>query len=624
MQNANSPFAWRVYALPVSIACLTILSGFVAYQPARLYFFGDTWDLLFLFHTRLGWREMWITHNDHFIPLSKAFLYLEYLLFGMNNFPYQAVNILIHAANTVLLYFCAAELSPLVAPRLFGALFFGLSGVHWEVVMWETGQQISLALLFTLLTLLLYGQFFRHRDVRMLAYAWLGGVCACCSMGFGLLVVPLLIAEGVIRGRPQWRRSLAISAVLAVAILLCYAVLLWSHHPHFANAGHIARIGQVVQLIPWTLNGLRDGLLIPSASLFGPLFLGGLSLAAGLFLWRFFLSRQRLCLLLVPVVLVLGPYLLTGAGRLSMGLNTAASSRYQYLPVAGLALLLVWLVGGVIEIAARRDTMLLFPLGLVALLTLPVHAISGYAYVRQHSPRFLWGEQARRFVDLAIYQRARQPSPAGMACVSPELNLPASIYPFAFPLFRVLPMYAADGVIRDECTVSLRSALETPEIEQDNLLKGSATGVDPGKWRSYAAAKGSAGIPGSETAHVVRIELPQSGSAYSLDVPCAGTFHPYSFVASVQLVSGEPNAHLRILSKDRAGNILNVVHSPPISSAQFETIVVSAYPEPGADTVGVDFANTGASGGPVALAVKKAVLLQHPVYVPVGDLPVPR
>jgi hypothetical protein len=45
---------------------------------------------------------MWRMHNEHFMPVSKALLYLQYQLFGMNNFPYQAVNVGIHAINAAL------------------------------------------------------------------------------------------------------------------------------------------------------------------------------------------------------------------------------------------------------------------------------------------------------------------------------------------------------------------------------------------------------------------------------------------------------------------------------------------------------------------------------------------
>lgn len=587
------PMSWKADRIPLFIFCLTVLSCFAAYQPARLYFYGDTWDLLLLFQQQ-GWQQVWPLHNDHFIPLSKAFLFFEYLLFGMHNLPYQVINILIHAVNAVLLYFCAAEFSSRVAPRAFGALFFGMSTVPWEVTMWETGQQISLALLFILCSLLLHARYLRRREGRLLAYLLLSALAACCAMGFGLMVVPLLMIQGAVLGRPRWKQALAGATLLGLAALACYALLLRTHYVPPHDTGHMRSLGQAAQLVRWIVTGLRDGLLVPSISTrSGPLVLGILFLAGGLLFWRAFLAVDRVLLLIVPVVMILGPYALTGVGRLELGVALAASSRYQYLPVAGLALILAWLAGGAFEIAQQRFPAALSLLALVTLLTLPAHAISSYKYVRQHSPRFLWGQQAHRFVDLAIYQRGRPPVPAGMLCAGPELYLPASMYPWLFELSRVLPMYAASGVIRDECGVGLRSVLELPEIRRANLLEGGAAGLDS----------------------VTRIEMPQATSAYSFELSCPDTSRPYTFAASARLVSGEPRVCLRVVSKDRTGNVLDSLLSRPISSHEFENVLVSAYPAEGASVVEIGFAAAPGSASPVIIEAKDAILLQHPVYL---------
>src|SRR5580704_10951555 len=110
---------WRPngYAAPAIVALITVLFCLVAYRPFELYFFGDTWDILCEFHER-GWRTMWRMHNEHFMPLSKAVLYLQYTLFGMRNFPYQVVDISIHAINAALVYILAEEVTPLVIPRI--------------------------------------------------------------------------------------------------------------------------------------------------------------------------------------------------------------------------------------------------------------------------------------------------------------------------------------------------------------------------------------------------------------------------------------------------------------------------------------------------------------------------
>ena len=607
--------AWQRCRIPLSIACLTVVSSFDAYQPSRLYFFGDTWDILYVFQTRLGWPEAWIMHNDHFIPLSKVLLFFQYLLFGMNNFPYQVVNILILAANTVLLYVYSAEFSRRTVPRVFGALFFGVSVAHWEVTMWETGQQISLALLFLLLCLIFHNRWRRQGDLRLLGVAFLSGLCASCSMDFGLLVLPLLVVQEVSLHWPAWRSGVIRTSGLVLAILLSYAALLVSHRPHYVDPGHITSVRQIWQLLPWTVIGIRDGLVGPSSALFGPLALSGLFVIVALFFWREALSWKRFGLLAVPTAILLGSYFMTGVGRLSSGLGGGGSSRYQYLPVAGLALVVAWLAGIIFDLVQTLLPNLVWPLGVITLLTIPVHMISGYSYVRQHSPRFAWGDQAHRFVDLAIYQHSWQLVPHGEACVGPELNLPSSMYPFRFPLARAAALYAASDVFPEFCRISMGSALGNPEVQRANLLQETVLSQGSSQGNPYNGAQSILENLGPGAAREVRIELPHAGSAYGFDLQCASAREPYTFAASVKRLAGRPTACLRILSKDETGNILDTVNSPPISSPEFSDVLLSTYVAQGAATVSVDLANLEDTAEPAVIVVKKAILVQHPVYI---------
>lgn len=191
----NTPIADR--SAIVIVALLTAVFAFIAYQPWRLYFFGDTWDILCEFHEN-GWTTIWRMHNEHFMPVSKAVLYVQYALFGMHNLPYQAVSIAIHSLNAALLYIAAGQLTGMVIPRLFGALFFGFSGVYWELTMWEAGQQTTLAMLFILLSLILGRQYLRQGKAAPLAGAMASALFATWSMGYGLLASPLLAVEAII------------------------------------------------------------------------------------------------------------------------------------------------------------------------------------------------------------------------------------------------------------------------------------------------------------------------------------------------------------------------------------------------------------------------------------------
>jgi hypothetical protein len=618
--RAATNLSGRDYAALGIVALATALFALVAYRPSHLYFFGDTWDILCEFREQ-GWRTMWRMHNEHFMPVSKVLLYVQYQLFGMNNFPYQAVNIGIHAMNAVLLYVVAGELTCFPVPRVFGALFFAFSGVYWEISMWEAGQQTTLALLFVLMSLVIGSRYLRHGTASFLACTMLTALLASWSMGFGLLVIPLLAVQALVSHvlhRSSTERARAVCILPAAAVLCGFAVLLWSDRAGFEFARSRASVGQTLQVLPWTFTALRGLAASYASPVSAPLALGGLFMLAGLFQWRRFFSKNRLLALLVPVSMLLLPYALTAAGRVQLGMRSAASSRYQYLPAAALGLILAWLAGGIFGIVQRQNAKALFPLALVGILSLPLHALAEYEYLRRHNPMEEWGRQARRFVDLAIYRHNSTDVPAGMACVRPQLYLPAGMYPHPFfDLSRALPLYAANGIRGDVCTAGMASLLDRPDLTRINLLNGGARGIVPGKWTSRGSAVASFDAPSRDAPRVARIEL-QGVSAYGFETRCAGTDRPYSFAASVQLVSGDPAVYMRIVFKDAAGRVLDMFPSQPISSHDFSTVAVSGYPAPGSATVGVDFASSLPGSEFSGIAVRDAVLLEHPVYVPAG------
>jgi hypothetical protein len=602
------------------VALATILFCLFANRPSQLYFFGDTWDILCEFHER-GWRTMGLMHNEHFIPVSKAVLYLQYLLFGMNNFRYQVVSIVIHATNAALLYLVARELTPFAVPRIFGALFFAFSGVYWEVTMWETGQVMSLAVLFIFLSLILGGRYLRSGETVVLALTMLTSLLASWSVGLGLLVVPLLIAHAAVSYPRRRKAMIAICVLPAVTILFGMVVALWSDPGGMAFAGRQASVKQALQVIPWTATGLRFLTSSYYPPFCAPLALGGIFLLTGLLFPRRFASKRRLLALLVPLLMLLLPYVLTGLGRAQLGIGFAASSRYQYLPAAALGLILAWTAGGAFRIVKNRYPKALGPLTLLVLATLPVHAIVGYVYLGGHSPAIGWGQSAHRFANLAIYGSDCTCTPAGMACVRPALYLPNGMYPFPFfDLARALPLYAGSVVRTAACPVTITSVLNNKEIAPGNLLNGGERGIVPGKWTGYGAAIASFAVPGPGVPRVARIEL-QGISGYSFVVRAANADHPYSFAASVQLVSGDPGPSMRIAFKDLAGSPLETFVSHPISSHDFTTLAVSAYPTPGTASITVEFAGAAPASEFSVITVRDAVLVEHPIYIRAADIP---
>ncbi len=553
-------------------------------------------------------------HNEHFMPVSKLVLYFQYGLFGMHHLLFQITGTVIHAVNAGLLYVLARGITRLRVPRLFGTLCFAFSGAYWEVTQWEAGQQTSLALLFILVSLIVAGCYLRTGGAAWLALTMVSALLASWSMGFGLLVLPLVVVQASASGE-RGKRGVAVCALPFAAILASIAIV-WLIDPHGAAlVGRRASVEQAMAVIPWTLTalkGLADSYLAPVAA---PMALACLFLCVGIFFPRRFLSGRRLSALAMPIVMLLSPYALTAIGRVQLGMNAAASSRYQYIPAAGLGLIVVWVASGLFVIAKQRYPQLLRPLALVTLLTLPLHAVASYRYIGQHSLLTGWGEEAQRFVSAVVQRPEWKRTPPGMAYVTPELYLPNGMYPQPyFELNRALQLYPSDVQRPGITTVSSAAAFGSQEITRANLLNGGARGIVPGQWKATGLTLVTFDAAAENVPRLARIEL-TGPSGYGFDTRCSEG-NPYTFAASVQLQSGEPATCMRMIFTDAAGRLLETFRSRPIISPDFETVAISGYPPPGSTEVTVDFSNAGTGYETTRIAVRDAVLVRHPVYVP--------
>ncbi len=159
------------WLVPLLIALLTVAAFLPSFQN------GFSWDdKLTLVENRnyrgLGWEQLrWMFttfHTGHYQPLSWVTFGLDYLLWGMKPFGYHLTNLLLHAANAVLVYFLAFRLLSLTVSATISqdlslrisaglaALFFAIHPLRVESVAWATERRDVLSALFFLLTIHLY------------------------------------------------------------------------------------------------------------------------------------------------------------------------------------------------------------------------------------------------------------------------------------------------------------------------------------------------------------------------------------------------------------------------------------------------------------------------------------
>jgi protein O-mannosyl-transferase len=145
----------RVIAMGLLIFCTTL----VAYVPSLKG--GFIWDDdTFLTQNKLikaadGLYRFWLTREPtDYWPMTSSSLWIEWRLWGMNATGYHATNVILHAAEALLLW---RILDRLCIPGAYLAAFiFAVHPMNVESVAWITQRKNLMAMLFSLMTVLFF------------------------------------------------------------------------------------------------------------------------------------------------------------------------------------------------------------------------------------------------------------------------------------------------------------------------------------------------------------------------------------------------------------------------------------------------------------------------------------
>ena len=182
--------------LATVVAFLPVLqNAFVAWDDDRN--FVENLHFRGLGLAQLRW--MWTTfHMGHYVPLSWMTLGLDFDLWGMNPTGYHLTSLLLHAANSVLVYFIARWLLEAIGAANWGqapanksltgiapaaaaaALLFALHPLRVESVAWATERRDVLSGFFYFSSILAYLRS-RSRDQNARQY-WIAVLLFACAL----------------------------------------------------------------------------------------------------------------------------------------------------------------------------------------------------------------------------------------------------------------------------------------------------------------------------------------------------------------------------------------------------------------------------------------------------------
>ena len=125
-------------------------------------------------------------HAANWHPLTWLSLMLDCQLFGPNPGRIHLVNLLIHLANTLLVFAILKKMTDSLWPSAFVAAAFALHPMHVESVAWIAERKDVLSTLFWLLTLAAYVGYVRRSTVFRY-------IVILVIFAMGLLAKPMLV-----------------------------------------------------------------------------------------------------------------------------------------------------------------------------------------------------------------------------------------------------------------------------------------------------------------------------------------------------------------------------------------------------------------------------------------------
>jgi hypothetical protein len=165
------------------------------YQEVTSHYFVNLDDGYYVEHNEqvrsgLSLRNLWwaLTTTDagNWHPLTWISLQLDASLQGTESAGFHRTNLVLHIANTVLLFFVLRRMTEAPWRSAIVAALFGLHPLHVESVAWVAERKDVLSALFWILTMGAYARFVEERQVG-------GYLVVVFSFALGLMAKPMLV-----------------------------------------------------------------------------------------------------------------------------------------------------------------------------------------------------------------------------------------------------------------------------------------------------------------------------------------------------------------------------------------------------------------------------------------------
>jgi protein O-mannosyl-transferase len=225
----------------ISISMALVAAIFVAYEPVRHNDFVNYDDGTYvtknpnvnsgITHDSVIWAFT-KSHASNWHPLTWLSHMLDCEIYGLNPLGHHITNVLIHIANSLLLFYVLRRMTGAVWRSAFVAAAFALHPIHVESVAWVTERKDVLSGLFWMLTILAYVRYVERPNIGrylLVPAAFVMGLMSkpmVVTLPFVLLLLDYWPLERLNWGRPPAEKTVPLGRLLVekVPLLLLSAI----------------------------------------------------------------------------------------------------------------------------------------------------------------------------------------------------------------------------------------------------------------------------------------------------------------------------------------------------------------------------------------------------------------
>ena len=164
-------------------------------------------------------------HAGLYHPITTLSFALDYWIGNGKPFPFHFTNLILHLANTFLLFLFVSKLFRSTALAFLVALFFGIHPMHVEAVAWITSRKDLLYVFFFLGSLISYTQYIEGRKKVYYYLSLLLFLFSCLSKIQGAVLPVALILIDFLRDRKLISKLVVAEKVPFFIIALIFGVI---------------------------------------------------------------------------------------------------------------------------------------------------------------------------------------------------------------------------------------------------------------------------------------------------------------------------------------------------------------------------------------------------------------